>query len=128
MAETRLKVVYKRQLEIGKLKTEDKTFQWFRVSERLSCPSDGLGPYKFLHSQPKTFEFYQESILNTWDPSILPRWREEGLFIHGLFKWWFDSPLNTEIYREFDMYHHHLWEINGRKNIGWLRNMFFSVT
>ena len=26
------------------------------------------------------------------------------------------------------MYHHHLREINGKKNIGWLRNMFFSIT
>jgi len=26
------------------------------------------------------------------------------------------------------MYHHHLREINGKKNIGWLRNMFYSIT
>ncbi|RDL34485.1 uncharacterized protein BP5553_07613 [Venustampulla echinocandica] len=125
----RLRTLYEKRLEIGKLKTEEETFQWFRVANRPARPSDGLGPYKFMHNRaPGGFQFDQEEILSAWDATILLRWQAEGSVIHDLFGWWFTSPLGSEIYDEFNMYLHYLREINGRKNIGWLRNMFFSVT
>ena len=61
----RLKHVYKHRLDIGKLKTDDKTYQWFRVANCPARPSDGLGPYKFLHDPTASnFEFDQKAILS----------------------------------------------------------------
>jgi hypothetical protein len=45
----RLWTVYQRQLEVGKWKTSEEACQWFRVAHGPARPSDGLGPYKFLH-------------------------------------------------------------------------------
>jgi hypothetical protein len=45
-----------------------------------------------------------------------------------LFDWWFQNPeLKQCLNDEFDLYLWHLREINGRKNIGWLRNIFHSI-
>jgi hypothetical protein len=45
-----------------------------------------------------------------------------------LFDWWFQNPeLKQYLNDEFDLYLWHLREINGRKNIRWLRNMFYSI-
>ena len=61
----RLSHVYERRLEIGKLKTEEETYRWFRVGNRPARPSDGLGPYKFQHIREEgAFEFDQHAILH----------------------------------------------------------------
>jgi hypothetical protein len=125
----RLEYVLNHRLEIGNLRTDEETYQWFRIANRPARPSDGLGPYKYSHNQTNPgFSFNQQGILEAWDKSIITRWEDEGSVIVPLFDWWFQVPeLKQRLYDEFDAYLWHLREINGRKNIGWLRNMFHSI-
>ncbi len=37
------------------------------------------------------------------------------------------STMFNIIDNEFQMYHHHLQEVEGRQNYSWLQNMFYSV-
>jgi hypothetical protein len=129
LLDERLRHIWDNRLSIGKLRTDEDTYQWFRVANRPPRPSDGLGPYRFVYDQSSnTFSFDQGAILAAWDSTIAARWEKQGSVVVLLFDWWFQDPkLKRCLNDEFDLYLWHLREINGRKNIGWLRNIFHSI-
>jgi hypothetical protein len=123
---SRLRLVHERRLELGKLKTSPETFSWFRVANRPARPSDMLGPYKFVHQTPARFQYDQTKLLQRLGIDITD-WVQDGSINVSIFSWWFEGPIGRIIDLEFDMYRHHLREINGKPNYGWLRNSFYST-
>ena len=64
-------------------------------------------------------------------------WKEEGNLIVDMFGWLFEGVVVDDqqedgiaplIDYEFQMYRHHLRNVNGKPNRGWLRNMVFGLT
>ena len=124
----RLQLLHDSRLRIGKLKTDAATFSWFRVKNRPHRPSDLLGPYKFMHAKPPAeFDYDQKALLAWIDGSAAETWEREGSVNVDLFGWWFDTAIGRIVLAEYDMYRHHLREVNGKGNYGWLRNMFYSI-
>jgi hypothetical protein len=82
---------------ISDLKTGKETYAWFKMTDRLSRPSDRLGLYKLM---PK----YTGARMDLAEKTIL-----------------------EVILEEFEIYHAHLRLINKKSNYGWLRNMYYSL-
>jgi hypothetical protein len=126
--EERLQYIHNNRLEIGKLKTGKDTFSWFRVKNRPARASDALGPYKFKHEDlPADLDYDPQTVLDWIGGVDTTVWNEEGSVNINLFGWWFETEIGNIVLREFDAYRHHLREINGKSNYGWLRNMFYSI-
>ena len=124
----RLQYIHEHRLEIGKLKTDPATFTWFRVKNRPQRPSDFLGPYNFAHADPPAAFHYDQEALSSWIGGFdREQWNMDGSISVDLFSWWFDTPIGEIVLKEYDMYRHHLREINGKSNYGWLRNMLYSI-
>jgi hypothetical protein len=124
----RLRIVHDSRLQIGKLKTGNDTYTWFRVVNRPPRPSDALGPYKFAHQGPLAeFEYDAAAILESVWPGSAATWERDGNLCVDVFGWWFDCEIGDIIMDEFEMYRHHLRMINGKSNYGWLRSMFYSI-
>jgi hypothetical protein len=124
----RLERVYAQREQLGKLKTDQSTFSWFRMTHRPAHPTDRLGPYKFFPLVENTkFQYDRTAILNSIRPSLLPQWEKDGTVNVDLFSWWFDCAIGDIVLEEFDMYRHHLRKVNGKSNVGWLRSMFFGI-
>jgi hypothetical protein len=124
----RLQYIHENRLDIGRLKTSKETFLWFRMKNRPPRASDALGPYKFMHTEvPSEFDYDQEQLLASIDGKAMQVWKEEGSVNVDIFAWWFNTEIGELLLQEFDMYRHHLREINGKSNYGWLRDMFYSV-
>ena len=126
----RLRTVHAARLNLGRLKTAHDTHTWFRVKNRPARPSDALGPYKFAHNADVTeFDYDQSAVLESICPGMKEVWLRDGNLITDIFQWWFrpGCQIGEICLLEFDMYQHHLREINGKSNYGWLRNMFYST-
>lgn len=122
----RMADVHKNRLHLGRLKTQPTTFSWFRVANRPPRPSDMLGPYKFAHMSSMGFAYDQSALLKRLGVNA-DAWLADGSINVTIFDWWFEGPIGRIIEAEFDMYRHHLREINGKPNYGWLRNSFYSI-
>ncbi len=59
----RLNQIHHQRFQIGKLKTNNETFSWFRKSHRPVHLTDGLGPYKFKHIPIPVFTFDQQNLV-----------------------------------------------------------------
>jgi hypothetical protein len=126
--EERLRFINENRLQIGRLKTSSETYTWFRVKSRPARASDALGPYKFLHVEPPTGVIVDQQLVRVWVGGIdTVAWERDGSININLFGWWFETDIGKIVLAEFDMYRHHLREINGKSNYGWLRNMFYSI-
>ena len=124
----RIKYIFENRLQIGRLKTEDPTFRWFRVANRPARALDRLGPYRFSpKGEVPPFMFNQQLVLSSVPMFNSKLWEADGTINLDLFSWWFDGPVGEIILLEFDMYHHHLRKINGKDNFGWLRSMIYSL-
>ena len=125
---------------LGDFKADTSTYKYFRKGHRPERASDGLGPYRFTNQQAERVTITQEhidSLITQFDIDI-KEYEKTGSIVLDCFDWWktmvynggkevihqtiFDVVLN-----EYDMYNHHLREINSQPNFGWLRNMFFSL-
>ncbi|RDW72128.1 hypothetical protein BP5796_08162 [Coleophoma crateriformis] len=133
----RLQTIYDRRLDIGRLKTEVPTFEWFRRANRNAHPTDGLGVYRFVHSTVPEFEYVPKLVLQhvqmilglPANTDVLKQFQEDGTITAPVFKWLYDYPeLEEMIDLEFLMYRYHLRETPSRKHWGWCRNMYFSIT
>jgi len=124
----RIRIVHENSLTLGELKTNPVTYKWFRVANRPARPSDSLGPYKFMPvAAVDRFEYNQQAVLSSISEGISDAWIQDGTINVDLFSWWFRGPIGEIVLAEFDMYRHHLREINGKSNYGWLRNMLYSI-
>jgi len=120
---------------IGELKTNEDTYQWFRVQDRPARPEDGYGPYNFAHTPlPSEFDFNQSEILDWINRDFNGgfdklQWERDGSVNVNLFSWWWEPgcEMGEFALELFDVYQFHLREQNGKENYGWLRNMFFST-
>jgi hypothetical protein len=124
----RLEQIHENRLEIGKLKTDKGTFSWFRMKNRPPRASDALGPYKFKHDDYAAGLTYTPQAVLDWVGGVdIEAWHRDGSVNVDLFSWWFKTEIGSVVLTEFDAYRHHLREINGKSNYGWLRNMFYSI-
>ncbi|ESZ98114.1 hypothetical protein SBOR_1493 [Sclerotinia borealis F-4128] len=125
-----LHCVYQHRDNIGKLKTDAKTYQMFRVKNRPARPEDGLGPYKFIHTLIPTEFKFDSRFIQKWvgvSDEILKQFTQDGSMNLDIFGWWFKTEIGAIVLKEFDMYNHHLQKQNGIDNHGWLRNMSYSI-
>lgn len=125
--EGRLRRIHEERLNIGKLKTDPATYHWFRRLNRPARPEDALGPYKFKHAPAIPFTYDQRALLECFGGDVLAQWERDGTVNVDVFGWWFNGLSGRFVLAEFDMYRHHLRRINGKANLGWLRNMFYSI-
>jgi hypothetical protein len=129
---------------LGALKIGDETYAWFRRLNRPVRPSDALGPYKYFPIAAVAFEFTEEHQMNlaAFVGIDMGEWDKIGSINLPIFKWWNEMKYEGDMVEikelegytvrdvaleEFDMYDHHLREIDGTPNFGWLRTMFHGV-
>ena len=75
------------------------------------------------------FEFNQDVLLQWLQPGVRVEWETVGsVIIVDAFKWWWESGISDLVLEEFDMYRHHIREINGKSNLGWQRNQIHSLS
>jgi hypothetical protein len=134
----RLMIIYDRRNDLGKLKTDTSTYFWFRLANRPVRPSDAMGVYRFRHSETPAFQFSSDNALGPDHAQIKQQFLETGsVVVPGMFSWWWtqkiillgieEKCIADVVPAEFDMYRHHLREINRKENYGWLRNMFHGI-
>jgi len=137
---------YVTALDAGQLYEYKTTRGLFRRSHRAALPEDGLGPYRFAH-QPITFELTPDMQATLQDEMNVDMdlWNAEGSVNMPCFDWMEDYSLNmireaqglapreddltihNMVKEEFEMYRYHQRLVNGKANMGWLRNALFSL-
>jgi hypothetical protein len=128
----RLRVVFAQRHRVGALKVGDGTYRWFRVINRPARAADALGIYNYLPYIDDVFRFnHKQVFLNAGGTEALWKaWGRDGTVnVDKVFSWWYDQAYGIirEALIEFDMYKHHLRRVNGKSNLGWLRNMIHSL-
>ncbi|RMZ78754.1 hypothetical protein DV736_g6690, partial [Chaetothyriales sp. CBS 134916] len=129
---------------IGEMKTDTVTFQMFKKKCRPAHSWDSLGPYAYSPEEDAfftvTFSEEDQKNLQVWLGVDMEAWEKDGSVNVGIFNWirlakypgtdrrLAGKTLHDAMLEEFDLYKHHLREINGRNNYGWCRNMFHSLT
>ena len=75
---------------IGDLMTDKGTYAWFKVADRPSRPSDGLGPYKLMPKVAGIFEISVEdqTRLCTYLGIDSESWDRAGSVVVDCFSWW----------------------------------------
>ena len=75
---------------IGDLMTDKGTYAWFKVADRPSRPSDGLGPYKLMPKVAGIFEISVEdqARLCTYLGIDSESWDRAGSVVVDCFDWW----------------------------------------
>jgi len=119
------------RFRISKLKTDSATWWWFWVIDHSSQSADNMSIYNYMHHDLSlTIEV---NVLLNWINITSEVWeRNESVVILNVFSWLyeFNSSMSTMfniINNKFQMYHHHLQEVEGRQNYSWLWNMFYGV-
>jgi hypothetical protein len=128
---------------VGKLKTDQATYKWFRVSDRPVRPADQLGPYKLMPLDSLTtlpgLSEDQQGNLQRYLSLDMATWDRVGSVTLGCFDWWYTQgysgrrddlqgkTIGDVVCAEFDMYRAHLRKVNGKDNFGWLRNMYYGL-
>jgi hypothetical protein len=126
---------------VGDLKAGQKTYVWFRMTDRPSRPSDRLGPYKLMPKATNAFtiDVADQARLCTYLGIDGEEWDRAGSVVVDCFDWWatekytgarvtlIGRTILEVVLEEFEMYHAHLRLINNKPNYGWLRNMFYSL-
>ena len=140
----RIQTLYQYRDDLNSLRTDPKTYIWFRQADRPTAPADSLGIYSMVATDSlrliQITDAHAEQLVGevACDTRAWSLWLQEGnLKVSGLFSWLFNG-IKTEdefeegigpyIEEEFLMYEHHQREINGRPNRGWLRTMLHSLT
>src|SRR5277367_2618757 len=86
-----------------------------------------------LSNQPNakksTFQFNPQHIFHRFaGPNAWPTWHTDGsIILPDIFDHLNQPDIQTAIDTEFAMYHHHYRPVPGRPQMGFLRNMFYSL-
>ncbi|KAL9631113.1 MAG: hypothetical protein Q9204_004386 [Flavoplaca sp. TL-2023a] len=126
---SRLEDVYRARGWIYKLKAGQKTYRWFRRSNRPTRLADTLGVYRIRPITLPTFTFNPQAILRSLNLDwVISQFQEDGnVLINCIFTYLFDDKRLWDLLsEEFDMYDWHLRKIGGRQNLGWLRNALYT--
>jgi len=116
---------------ILKLKTDSATWWWFWGIDCSSQSADNMKVYNYLHHD--LFLMIEISALLNWINFKSRVWeKDESVVISNAFSWLYEfdssqSSLFIIINEEFQMYHHHLQEVEERQNYDWLWNMFYDI-
>jgi len=119
------------RFRIPKLKTDSATWQWFWVIDHSSQPADNMSIYNYMHHD--LFLTIEVGVLLNWIDIMSRVWeRDESVVISNAFSWLYEFDLSMPtmfniIDNKFQMYHHHLQEVEERQNYSWLWNMFYGV-
>jgi len=90
-----------------------------------------MSVYNYMHHD--LFLTIEVNVVLNWIDITSEVWeRNEWVVISNVFSWLyeFDSSMYTMfniIDNKFQMYYHHLWEVEERQNYSWLWNMFYSI-
>ena len=106
-------------------------YAWFNRSVREIAPAELLEPFRFISNTNPEFTFEPLAIIDRIAGIHTTRiWEEMGnLIVSGLLSYIYeDSKLYHMIAQEFDIYQHHFQPHTSKPKMGFLRNMFFSLT
>ncbi|EFW13393.1 conserved hypothetical protein [Coccidioides posadasii str. Silveira] len=131
-----LAYIHRNCCNIDSVKTNNSTYLWFHLANRLARAEDALGIYKFKHqpiislvTKMKIFDFNQYTQItgvNKFTTSNLQKeWETTGsIIIPQLMHWWNNklqdatTTVLTWVNSEYDMYYHHQQIMGGRDNYG----------
>src|ERR1700738_1598767 len=106
-------------------------YAWFNRSVREIAPAELLEPFRFISNTNPEFTFEPLAIIDRIAGIHATRiWEEMGnLIVSGFLSYIYeDSKLYHMIAQEFDIYQHHFQLHTSKPKMGFLRNMFFSLT
>ena len=104
---------------------------WFERSARDIAPAELLEPFRFNPVPEKKFTFNHLAVLERLaGPHAYETWLRDGsLIVPNLLQYITTDPeLFQMIGKEFNMYEHHFQPHTSKPNMGFLRNMFYSLT
>ncbi|KAI9777789.1 MAG: hypothetical protein M1839_008584 [Geoglossum umbratile] len=122
----RLQLVWTNQQRLDWLRRRNP--RWFLKKCRPQSEADCLIVYRYPPLQAPIFQLDEVRVFERFaGPGTWSVWERDGtIIIPGLFS--FLAQLTPEIDIEFDLYRHHHRSLPGRSRLGWLRNMFYSIT
>ena len=106
-------------------------YGWFARSAREIAPAELLEPFRFPSNIKPEFTFNAFAIMERFaGHNAAQRWDRDGnLLIPNLLNYIReDRRLYEMIGQEFDMYEHHFQPHTSKPKMGFLRNMFYSIT
>jgi hypothetical protein len=106
-------------------------YAWFARGAREIAPAELLEPFRFPANTNTNFTFNAFAIMERFAGlHAAQRWDRDGnLLIPNLLSYIReDRKLYEMIGQEFDMYEHHFQPHTTKPKMGFLRNMFFSLT
>jgi len=106
-------------------------YAWFARSAREIAPAELLEPFRFPSNIKPEFTFNAFAIMERFaGHNAALRWDRDGnLLIPNLLNYIReDRRLYEMIGQEFDMYEHHFQPHTSKPKMGFLRNMFYSIT
>jgi len=106
-------------------------YGWFARSAREIAPAELLEPFRFPSNIKPEFTFNAFAIMERFaGHNAAQKWDRDGnLLIPNLLNYIReDRRLYEMIGQEFDMYEHHFQPHTSKPKMGFLRNMFYSLT
>jgi len=126
----RLHYVRKERYRLGELRSNSKSYYWFRKDARGVVPEDLLGvwAYPALPPPPVVYDSQQVYIRyagkESWDSFV----KDGHTIATGIMSWITNNHrLMKMIRQETEMYQWHRSLVNGNGSFGWLRNYFYSL-
>lgn len=105
------------------------TASLFKQGSRLDRESDYRDVYKYAHVEPTPAPaFDHEAKLEQLFPGAFAKWEDDGTVNVPCFRWWDETGLLDVFMEEVQMYHYHFRLRPNTSDLGWLRNMYHSVT
>ena len=129
--DSHLQIYWNNWFWILKLKTDSATWWWFWATNCSSQSADNMRVYNYLHHD--LFLMIEVDTLLNWIHFKSEVWkRDDSVIILNVFSWLYEFnsslfSLSIIINEKFQMYHHHLWEVEERQNYDWLQNMFYDI-
>jgi hypothetical protein len=103
--------------------------KWMRQKHREPSEQDRLMIYRYPHASTASFTFNAAQIMDRFagDGARL-EWEARGTLILNQFFAYLNSPeVRKQIDEEFALYRHHEQVPSGKKRMGWMRHMFYSL-
>jgi hypothetical protein len=102
---------------------------WFQKSVRTESEADYLVVYRYPSLQTPPFQFNPQQIFNRFaGPDAWATWHTDGtIILPDIFQYLNHPDIIAAIDTEFAMYLHHFRPVPGRPQMGFLRNMFYSL-
>ena len=137
----RLKQSWEKRVSLELFKKEHPT--WWKMGFRDSTDADSLGAFRYPAERTTLLIGYDEKRANEIVDELAgsgawETWKEDGTIVaEGFFDWLWngirdgestETGIGSLIDLEFDLYKHHLGERNGKPNLGWQRNMLYSLS